>query len=424
MLQPRSPQPPDMMPSRLASALLVCAFSACQAVYADPSGPACDQPGQWLIPAVPAARVEPAPALLRNLAGKQIVLLGERHDSADDHRWQLAMLTALHALRPDMAVGFEMFPRRLQPVLDRWVAGQLSEADFLKQADWDEVWGFDPELYLPLFRFAREHHLPMLALNIERGLVKQVRAAGWENVPVPQREGVGRPAEPLALYRTELRSVFDTHPALKDAAQDDTTQFARFVEAQTLWDRAMAQGIAQFRQAHPETLVVGILGAGHLRNGYGVPHQLQALGHAQYANLVTLPSNLACDATTPGLADAVFVVPPQPYQPKPRLGVSLQAAAEGVMIEKVWSGSLAEKSGLKNGDVVLQAAGGRIAGIEDLRGHIQRQPPGTWLPLLIRRGGATQEIVVRFPPATEPVAASEPAPASPPHPLAATPAKP
>ncbi len=393
-----------MTPSRLAPALFVCALSAMQSAHAGASGPACDQPGQWLIPAVPAARVEPAPALLERLAGKQIVLLGERHDSVDDHRWQLAMLTALHARRPDMAIGFEMFPRRLQAVLDRWVAGQLSEADFLKESQWDEVWGYDAQLYLPLFRFAREHHLPMLALNIERGLVKRVRAAGWENVPAPQREGVGRPAEPHALYRMELRSVFDTHPTLKDAAEDDATQFARFVEAQTLWDRAMAEGIAQFRQAHPQTLVVGILGAGHLRNGYGVPHQLQALGHAQYANLVTLPSDLACEAATPGLADAVFVVPPQPDQPKPRLGVSLQAAADGVMIEKVWSGSLAEKTGLQNGDVVLQAAGSRIAGIEDLRGHIQRQPPGTWLPLLIRRGTDTREIVVRFPAATEPAA--------------------
>lgn len=408
---------------RPAFALFVCALAANHAAGAD-TATACDQPGQWLIPAIPAARVEPAPALLGSIAGNQIVLLGERHDNVYDHRWQLAMLTALHALRPDMAIGFEMFPRRLQPVLDRWVAGQLSEADFLKQAEWDEVWGFDREFYLPLFRFAREHRLPMLALNIERGLVKQVRASGWDSVPAPQREGVGRPAEPLALYRMELRSVFDTHPTLKEGPQDDATQFAHFVEAQTLWDRAMAEGIAQFRQTHPRTLVVGILGAGHLRNGYGVPHQLQALGHAQYANLVTLPSDLACEGTTPGLADAVFVVPPAPDQPKPRLGVSLKAAADGVMIEKVWPDSLAEKTGLKDGDVVLQAAGGKLAGVEDFRGHIQRQPPGTWLPLLVRRGAGTQEIVVRFPPESEP--GSEPASVSSaaPHPVAAPPAKP
>lgn len=424
MFRTRPHSPNDMTPRRLAFALFACVLPFYQGARAEAPVDPCGQPGQWLVPAIPAAQATSEPKLLESLSGKPVVLLGERHDSADDHRWQLAMLTALHERRPDMAIGFEMFPRRLQPVLDRWIAGQMSEADFLKEAQWDEVWGFDPQLYLPLFRFAREHHLPMLALNIERGLVRQVRASGWDGIPERQREGVGRPAEPLALYRMELRAVYDTHPTLKEGAKgdanDDATLFARFVEAQTLWDRAMAEAIANFRQTHPQTLVVGILGAGHLRNGYGVPHQLQALGHGQFANLVTLPSDLACEAATPGLADAVYVVPPLPDQPKPRLGVILQAATDGVMIEKVLPDSLAEKSGLKNGDVVIEAAGGKLAGIEDFRGHIQRQPPGTWLPLLIRRGDATQEIVVRFPPEADTDSAPKPAP----HPVALPATKP
>jgi hypothetical protein len=274
----------------------------------------------------------------------------------------------------------------------------MTEAEFLKQTQWEEVWSFDPRLYLPLFQFARDHRLPMLALNVERDLVKQVRTAGWEGVPEPQREGVGRPADPQASYRMELRGIFDLHPGFRGTSTDDSARFARFVEAQTLRDRAMAEGIAKFRRDHPKTLVVGILGAGHIRNGYGVPHQLRALGQDQLANLVTLPSDHDCSEITPGLADAVFVIPPQPEQPPPpRLGVSLQAVADGVMLEKIWPESLAEKSGLKDGDVVLQAAGNKVAGIEELRGHIQRQPPGTWLPLHIRRGTANMEIVVRFP---------------------------
>ena len=40
-------------------------------------------------------------------------------------------------------IGFEAFPRRVQPVLERWVAGQLSESEFLAQSDWRNVWRFD-----------------------------------------------------------------------------------------------------------------------------------------------------------------------------------------------------------------------------------------------------------------------------------------
>lgn len=362
----------------------------------------CGQPGQWLIP--PTTLAEPATPsvaeseLLDQLARKQVVLLGEKHDCADDHRWQLDVLTALQQRHPDLAIGFEMFPRRLQGVLDRWVAGQLSEAEFLKQAEWDVVWGYDARLYLPLFRFARQHRLPMLALNVERGLVKQIRASGWDGASETQREGVGRPAEPSPGYRQELKATFDQHPDWKEG--DEASRFAHFVESQTLWDRAMAEAIVHFRRDHPATLVVGILGVGHVRHGYGVPHQLQALGGDRSANLMTLPSDHACLELTPGLADAVYVITPQPERgppPPPRLGVSLKEASGGVMIETVMPGSLAERSGLRNGDLIVQAAGSKVSSIQEVQGHVQRQPAGTWLPLLIQRAGWNLEVVVRFP---------------------------
>ncbi|MCK7515243.1 MAG: ChaN family lipoprotein [Desulfobacterales bacterium] len=69
----------------------------------------------------------PAP-LVAAMAQREAVLLGEQHDDADHHRWQLQMLAALHAQRPNMVIGFEMFPRRVQPALDRWVAGELHDA--------------------------------------------------------------------------------------------------------------------------------------------------------------------------------------------------------------------------------------------------------------------------------------------------------
>lgn len=373
--------------------------------HADPGSPvatACLQPGQWLIPAGPPV---PVPELLDRLARKPVVLLGESHDRADDHRWQLAMLDALHRRRPDLAIGFEMFPRRVQPVLDDWVAGRLDEDEFLKQSQWDRIWGFDVQMYLPLFRFARSHRLPMLALNVERDLIGQVRAAGFDGVPEAQREGVGRPAAPSLPYRVELQAIYDSHPDMNGDGQDAAGRFERFVEAQTLWDRAMAEVIARYRQGHPDTLVVGILGAGHLRHGHGVPHQLDALGQGDSASLMTWPSDRDCAEINPTLADVIFVIPPQPMPeppPPPRLGVTLGAAATGVAIEKVWPDSLAERSGLKDGDVIVRAAGRAPAGIESVRETIRRQPAGTWLPLMVRRDGAEMEIVVRFPAQAEP----------------------
>ena len=115
----------------------------------------------WLAPATGARLTHPQ--ALARLAGGRAALLGERHDRAADHRWQAAVIAGLAALRAEVAVGFEMLPRRAQPALDAWGAGGLDEAGLVERTRWREVWGFEPELYLPLFRLCRELRLPSSA---------------------------------------------------------------------------------------------------------------------------------------------------------------------------------------------------------------------------------------------------------------------
>ncbi len=73
------------------------------------------------------------------LAQNRVVLLGEQHDDPEHHRWQLETLRSLLRLRPDVVVGFEMFPRRVQPSLDRWSRGELSPTAFLRDVDWSQI---------------------------------------------------------------------------------------------------------------------------------------------------------------------------------------------------------------------------------------------------------------------------------------------
>lgn len=354
----------------------------------------CGRPGEWFQPGrAPAALA--APALLDRMAAQQVVLLGESHDSAEDHRWQLHTLAQLHArLSPGrtVALGLEMFPRRLQPVLDRWVAGQLAEQEFLRESEWDAVWGYDARDYLPLFHFARMHGLPMLALNVERSLPEAVGRLGWDGVPEHRKEGVSRPAPASADYLRMLRGLWDHHPA----GTRDGADFNRFVEAQGTWDRAMAQGIADHLRKAPGALVVGILGAGHVRHGYGVAHQLKDLGIGRVGALLTASPADGCKPLVSGLADAVFMVE-EPKPNPPRLGVGTEPGAGGLRLTSIAAGSIAEAAGLKAGDVILDVAGRPAKNVLVLRNVVQRQVPGTWLPLKVRRGDAEIEVVARFP---------------------------
>src|SRR5512141_2409688 len=131
---------------------------------------ACLAPASWSVPDGQRPRVTPAGTLLTEMAKREVVLLGEHHDQDDHHRWQLHALAALHAQRPDMVIGFEMFPRRVQPALDRWVAGELTVRQFLEQSEWARVWDVPADLYLPLFQFARINRIPIVALNVDAKL--------------------------------------------------------------------------------------------------------------------------------------------------------------------------------------------------------------------------------------------------------------
>ena len=314
-------------------------------------------------------------------------------------------LAALHLLRPQMVIGFESFPRRVQPVLDKWVAGKLTVRQFLEQAEWEKVWSFPPELYLPLFQFARINRIPMVALNVERTLIEAITKNGWDAVPAELKEGVSRPAAPSAAYRDFLFEVFRKHPRVAGrqthALSEDDAEFRFFLESQTTWDRAMAEALARRTgQGTQRPLVVGIMGAGHVRHGYGVAHQLRDLGVNSIGALLPVDAKQDCREIKAGLADAVFAVPGTPADkpPPPRLGVRLEAADGGVRLTEVTAGSLAEKTGLKSGDRIVSLAGTPVSKIGSVIAAVRAQPAGTWLPLQVRRGTETLELVIKFPP--------------------------
>lgn len=269
----------------------------------------CVPPGKW---SVPGQGVVTQSVVLDKAAAARVVLLGETHDNADHHRWQLSVVQELlHAVRRQpsgrrLIMGFEAFPRAAQPVLDRWVAGALGEEEFLKAVDWERIWGFDASLYLPLFRLARDERLPMLALNVSRETVRAVSARGLEAVVLEAREGIRKPAHPSVAYLDWLYDIYARHRRPGDVLSRADVAFTRFAEVQVYWDGAMAQALESAVSRDVSALVVGVIGSGHLRNGWGVPHQLAALGQPNVVTLLPWDNGARCEPVVRGVADAVF----------------------------------------------------------------------------------------------------------------------
>ncbi len=383
-----------------------------QTVVGEPTA-TCPAVGTWIEPETGEAMA--TDRLLASLSGVEVILLGESHANAEHHRWQLHTLAGLNAHRSDLVIGFEMFPRSVQLALNAWSSGETSQAEFLSGSRWHQVWGYDPELYLPLFHFARQNRLPMVALNVERQMVARVGKEGWDALEADEREGLSDPAPASEAYRRALAGVYATKQKRglnepsgdQESAAGDLSEvlsdpkFERFVEAQLTWDRAMAEALFKASRANPNALIVGVMGRGHLEHGHGVPHQLKALGEESVAVLLPVEVDEACDTIDTGLADALFVLAAEGQaseEPvKPRLGVMIEETQAGVRVLDVIDGSVAEATGLLPGDIILRAASFPISKISELIEIIQRQAPGTLLPLELQRDGKTLSLVAEFP---------------------------
>jgi membrane-associated protease RseP (regulator of RpoE activity) len=267
----------------------------------------------------------------------------------------------------------------------------------------------------------------MIALNVERTLVSKVGRDGWESVADGEREGVSKPAPANVGYQRDLAGVYhmkkvmaaaqpggaldpaSAPPEGADTELDDKTfaevlrepEFQRFVAAQQTWDRAMAEALAAGQRKFPGATVVGIVGAGHVEGGYGIPHQLKDLGVAEVASFIPAGTDEACKLVGTGYANAMFTLAPtsDAAPERPRLGVLLMdGEGGGARIDQVVPKSVAEATGLKAGDSIVRAAGLEMRNSGDVVDVVGVQAPGTWLPLSVKRDGQEIEMIAKFPP--------------------------
>jgi putative serine protease PepD len=86
------------------------------------------------------------------------------------------------------------------------------------------------------------------------------------------------------------------------------------------------------------------------------------------------------------------------------LGVRLTETDDGVRLADVLPGEPAEKAGLENGDLVLEAGGQAVESSSDIQDAVSARKPGEKLEVKVRRGDAEQNLTVTLgtrPPAAE-----------------------
>ena len=103
--------------------------------------------------------------MMRAIQNADIIYVGDYHTCNQSQRSFLRILKE-RVRDSRVAIGLELIHERHQEILDRFLAGKISEELFLKKVGLKEHWVFDLwENFRPLFDFAVYHHLPLYAIN-------------------------------------------------------------------------------------------------------------------------------------------------------------------------------------------------------------------------------------------------------------------
>jgi uncharacterized iron-regulated protein len=310
------------------------------------------------------------------LAEKRVVFIGEQHTRYDHHLVQLEIIRRLHALHPKIAIGMEMFQQPFQQHLDTYVAGDLNDQAMLRATEYYQRWRMDYRYYAPVLHFAREHGLPLIALDAPAELTRKVAHVGLDGLQEHERQQLPTDIEAADdSYRQRVKEIFDYHP------KDDEQQFEHFLEAQLVWDESMAERAAGFMRENPDHILVVLAGNQHIAWNSGIPSRLQQRLSVPAATIL----NSWDGPVAPGLADFLLMPAERPLPPAGKIGALLESDDKSVIISACDTDSACAIAGIRGGDRITTIDGQDINGLADLRLALWDKAPGDVIQLETRR---------------------------------------
>ena len=237
---------------------------------------------------IPVSRLrDPTPAeraYWDQLLLARVIYIAETHNSNTDHEYQLEVLKGLKARKTKFIVGWEMFDRTEQPLLDEWAARRLSTEGLLEKTDFQRHWGIYSVMYEKILRWSQGEEVPSLALNAPDRLSHKLAQ--------------GEPLDPSdqALLPVGYQPLAGGYEHFAEQMGENVhtgANLGNFYKAQALWDQTMAMRIVEYLAAHPGEKVVVLLGRGHVDGGFGVPAYVAQKTDA--AQLVVYPGGVPAE---------------------------------------------------------------------------------------------------------------------------------
>jgi len=207
------------------------------------------------------------------LAGNSIVLLGEVHDNAAQHRLRLALLRRAFAGGWRPAIVMEQFDVERQADIDRARRERPRDAQHLidqatpRAARAGEGWNW--AFYKPYVALALEYDVPLLAANLATADTRRIVRGGLAASFDAERLAALGLDRPIAAewQQAQEREIDRGHCGVLPA-----TLWPRMAQAQLARDAVMADVLRR----HAQRGAMLLAGNGHVRRDLGVPRWLEA----------------------------------------------------------------------------------------------------------------------------------------------------
>ena len=213
--------------------------------------------------------------LSKELKKYDVVFFGEYHDDATLHSLQAQLLPLMHKANKRLIVSFEMFERDVQADLDAYLAGSISEEQFLERSRPWSNYGTD---YRPLLEFAKAKGLKTIAANIPRrlaGLVARNGITAINELSTDDRVLMAlEVSAPEGTYKQRFMATMQANGM--HASPSDKNLYERLYYAQCMKDDTMAESIAQYLERYPRHIIIHFNGDFHSREYLGTVERLKS----------------------------------------------------------------------------------------------------------------------------------------------------
>jgi uncharacterized iron-regulated protein len=219
-------------------------------------------------------------ALLEALDATKLVFMGEQHETAPVQELELWLLERMTKRHDDVTLAMEHFQRDEQPVIDSYLAGKTTTADFERTSD---PWPKYATYWKPLVEHMKAAGRPVAALNVPEEALESIYGAypkkplevfnGWTSSFKYDSAIAPRPLSQWdATYQSYFETSFDYNAHGKQMGMTRADALVYFAGLAHIRDETMAYFTAKALEGGGRVLAVA--GDWHVQTGLATPDRV------------------------------------------------------------------------------------------------------------------------------------------------------